>query len=59
VLARAPAQGIAGGQTYDAVIATCARLAGADTLLTFNARHFRWLAHPGLTVVVPGEPGET
>ena len=58
VLARAPAEGTAGGQAYDAVIAACARAAGVETLLTFNARHFQRLADRGLAVVVPGEPAE-
>jgi predicted nucleic acid-binding protein len=31
---------VAGGRTYDAVIAACARRGKADTLLTFNPRHF-------------------
>jgi len=34
------AQGISGGRTHDAVIATCARKAGAGELLTLNRRHF-------------------
>jgi len=49
----AVASGIAGGRTYDVVIAECARLAGASSLLTFNGRHF----HPapaGVEVVTPG-----
>lgn len=33
-------QTIAGGRSYDAVIAECARRARAETLLTFNRRHF-------------------
>jgi predicted nucleic acid-binding protein len=36
--------GIAGGRAYDAVIAACARKAGADELLTLNARHFDQLS---------------
>jgi predicted nucleic acid-binding protein len=32
--------GIGGGLSYDAVIAACAAEAGADSLLTFNPRHF-------------------
>lgn len=32
--------GIAGGRTYDALIAESARRARATTLLTFNPRHF-------------------
>jgi len=38
--------GIGGGQTYDAVIATCARRAKASELLTFNAAHFEPSAAP-------------
>jgi predicted nucleic acid-binding protein len=38
---------------YDAVIAACARLAGATTLLTFNERHFMALGEEGLEIVVP------
>jgi predicted nucleic acid-binding protein len=53
LLQSAPAIGVAGGQTYDAVIAACARAAGVSTLLTFNERHFLPLAWPGLAVVVP------
>jgi predicted nucleic acid-binding protein len=55
LLSRAPAEGISGGQTYDAVIAECGVAAGADTLLTFNARHFQRLSGRGLAIVVPGE----
>src|SRR5215211_3485326 len=33
--------GTIGGQVYDASITACARLAGAEILLTFNERHFR------------------
>jgi predicted nucleic acid-binding protein len=58
VLARAPAVGTAGGQVYDAVIDACARAAGVETLLTFNARHFQRLAGRGLAVVVPSGAGE-
>jgi len=45
-----------GGQGYDAVSAACARAAGVERLLTFNARHFRRLAGRGPAVVVPDEP---
>lgn len=31
---------VGGGRTYDAVIARCASQANAETLLTFNRRHF-------------------
>jgi len=53
LLRRAPADGIAGGQVYDAVIARTAKRAGASALLTFNERHFRRLAPEGVEVVVP------
>ena len=43
---------IAGGRTYDAVIAECARKAKAAALLTFNRRHFE-PAPTGVTVVDP------
>ena len=33
-------QSVAGGRVYDAVIGACAREAKAQTLLTFNRRHF-------------------
>lgn len=44
--------GIAGGRTYDAMIAEAARDAGATVLLTFNRRHFETAA-PGLSIVEP------
>ena len=40
LLRRLAACGIAGGRAYDAIICECARRAGAETLLTFNDRHF-------------------
>lgn len=55
LLRRAAVDGIAGGQTYDAVIAACVLKAKAHALLTFNADHFRSLAETGMNVVVPGE----
>jgi predicted nucleic acid-binding protein len=48
----APVRSIAGGRTYDAVIANCAVLAGANVILTFNERHFRGLAE-GIEIVTP------
>jgi predicted nucleic acid-binding protein len=51
---RAPKDGIAGGRTYDAVIARCAMRAKAATLLTFNQRHFYALVPAGIDVIVPG-----
>src|SRR5262245_11199934 len=40
LLRQAPADGIVGGQTHDAVVAACALHAKAATLLTFNEQHF-------------------
>lgn len=49
---RLAANDVAGGRSYDAVIAACAEKAGVVTLLTFNPRHF---APPpkGVTVIEP------
>lgn len=55
LLRRAPRQGVAGGRTYDAIIAECARRAKATTLLTFNISHFMPFAGTGLEIVVPGQ----
>jgi predicted nucleic acid-binding protein len=57
LLRRAPAEGIVGGQAYDAVIASCGVAAGAKALLTFNERHFLPFAGWGLDIVVPGVAG--
>jgi len=40
VVETAPALGISGGAIYDAVIARCALKAKAQTLYTWNTRHF-------------------
>ena len=53
LLRRAPNEGIAGGQTYEAVILACALKVRAETLLTFNARHFLPLAHGSIDIVIP------
>lgn len=53
LLRAAPTSAIQGGRTYDAVIAACARKAGARVLLTFNEGHFLPFSGPGLDVVVP------
>lgn len=53
VLASLPGKGVAGGRTYDALIARCAEIAGVGTLLTFNVRDFAGLV-PGLEIVAPG-----
>jgi predicted nucleic acid-binding protein len=39
-----PEPGIAGGSTYDAVVATCARKSGVDVILTWNVAHFERVA---------------
>jgi predicted nucleic acid-binding protein len=54
-LRRARDEGIRGGRTYDAVIATCALKARASALLTFNKTHFLSFAERGIEIVVPGE----
>jgi predicted nucleic acid-binding protein len=53
LLLAAPDRQIAGGAIFDAVIIACALTAGADAILTFNERQFRFLAPPELEVVVP------
>lgn len=47
-----PDPGIAGGSTYDAVIAACARKAGVDVILTWNVDHFERVSE-GLEVRPP------
>ena len=54
LLQRAATDQIAGGRIYDAVIAACVRMAGADVVLTFNERDFLPFADTDLTIVVPG-----
>lgn len=44
---------IAGGRTYDALIAACARRAGVATLLTWNLAHFEGFGGDGLEIVSP------
>jgi predicted nucleic acid-binding protein len=53
LLDTAPAEGIYGGRTYDAVIAACARKAGAREILSLNARHFDPFADDALRVTSP------
>jgi predicted nucleic acid-binding protein len=55
LLREALARNAVGGQLYDLIIALCAQTAEAQTLLTFNERHFRRLVDPPVRVVVPGE----
>ena len=54
LIGRAPEEGVTGGQTYDAVIAACARKAKVTALLTLNARHFPAAIMGDVRVVVPG-----
>ena len=55
LLDRALALDVSGATVYDLVIAECARAAGADSLLTFNARHFHRVADDAFSVVVPDQ----
>jgi predicted nucleic acid-binding protein len=41
VLEKGAAAGMAGGATYDAIIAHCAMKANAQTLYTWNVKHFK------------------
>lgn len=52
LLRRLAKREVAGGRSYDAVIAECARRAGAEALLTFNRQHFD-SSPEGVTVVDP------
>jgi predicted nucleic acid-binding protein len=52
LLRRLAKEAIAGGRTYDAVIAECAHHAGVGTLLTFNRRHFE-PPPEGVTIIDP------
>lgn len=40
-LREAAAEGVAGGAIYDTLLARCALTAGADTIYTWNVKHFR------------------
>jgi predicted nucleic acid-binding protein len=51
---QAPEKGIAGGQTYDAVVSACAAKAQVDTVLTFDHRHFESLVDPSIELIIPG-----
>ncbi len=53
ILTGAAKRSIAGGRTYDAVIAQCAVAGKASALLTLNDSDFRALAIPDLDIVVP------
>lgn len=54
VLEHLAAANTAGGSTYDAHIAACARAGGASVIYTYNPRHFESYADEELKVVVPG-----
>lgn len=51
-LAKASSPGVAGGQCYDALIASCGEKAAASDLLTWNVRHFSRFSN-GLRAVAP------
>ena len=51
LLTRASAAGVLGGRIYDAVIAECAKLAGATTLVTINLKRID--PPPGVAIVDP------
>ena len=53
LLRGAPDAGVSGSRIYDAVIATCARNAKVQTLLTFNEAHFASFATASLAIAVP------
>ena len=53
LLRQAPRDDIAGGRTYDAVIAACALKSKGTALLTFNASDFLPFSRRGLRIVVP------
>jgi predicted nucleic acid-binding protein len=55
LLADLAARRVAGGRTYDAVIARCAEMASVDVLLTFNVRHFEGLVR-NIAIHRPGDP---
>ncbi len=51
-LRRAQRRAVIGGQTYDMLIAACALKAGAETVVTWNVRHFATAA-PEIAVREP------
>jgi len=48
---RCSVTGIAGGTAYDALILACARKVQAETIYTFNLRHFQRIA-PDLASII-------
>jgi predicted nucleic acid-binding protein len=55
VLEKLAGEGIGGGRTYDGLIAACADVSHARTLLTFNRRHFDPPPHD-VMLVEPSDP---
>jgi predicted nucleic acid-binding protein len=55
LLAAAGRDRLIGGRIYDAHIGETARLSGARTVITGNARHFRGLAGHGILVLTTNE----
>jgi predicted nucleic acid-binding protein len=53
VLGRAPAAGVGGGRTYDALIAASARKGDSPLLLTWNSRHLEIFEDAELAVASP------
>ena len=53
LLERNAARGVAGGRSYDALIAQAASTVAPCVLLTLNARHFGPLDTPGVTIAEP------
>lgn len=46
-LESASSRGVVGGSIYDALVASCARKAKAETMYTWNIRHFQHAAFAG------------
>ena len=59
LLQQAPEEGVAGGRTYDSVIAACALKAKVPVLLTLNARHFLPFATKAMSIVTPAVASAT
>lgn len=55
LLQQVTASGIAGGHTYDAVIAACGLKAKITALLTFNESDFSLVSNKTLEIVLPGK----
>lgn len=54
VLREAVSHNVAGGRTYDWVIAACAKVSRVKALLTFNARDFVGLQLNDIEIRIPG-----